>query len=411
VANQQPMQVLDDGIDPRAYVDVLIRRGWLILALIALAVATAGILSYVVLPPTYESSLVVSLPAADGSNELGMPPQAYEEFAASDPVLAATRKKLELQVNPGQSGAHYDIRLGPNTHLLTIATSAETAKEAWLSATLWVDAFYEETLATLQTQLTGKKATAEQAVTKLLADVTESEDTLATFDRENPLSLRQAQLLSMETELVDVQRSLRDLALSSIPTDEARLVSLENALAAEPEILNGSIGSVTLPEENPGAGVTSSDITMLNPVYLQLSQDLAATRTRLATSQKKANTLEGRITSLQDEADSLRNTFVTLQSSHERLSRNRSEVVVLYNPARSELDTFLALEPRLPELARPLVVSEPTLPQTPVAPRKVLNMVLSGVVAAIVGVLVAFFLEWYRDGRVTGASNVQEAGT
>ena len=411
MTSQQPSQMWDDGIDLRANINVLFRHKWVILAFTVLAVAIAGIMSYVVLPPTYESSLIVSLPSADGKDGLGMNLQAYEDFATSSPVLAAVKKKLESQSNPGQSGIHYDTQLEMNTHLLTVATSSRTAKEAWLAATLWIEAFYEETLATLQAQLTRQKAAAEQTVANLLADVAEVEDALATFDRENPISLMEAQLRSMETALVDGQRRLRELTASIIPTDETKLAFLENALSVEPETLSGSLERIAAPQQSEGAGVTSSDITILNPVYLQLGQELAATRTSLVTSQKEADTLEGRISSLQDEADRLRNTVVTLQTARKRLSRNESETMTLYNPARSELDTFLALEHRLPELARPMTISEPTLSQAPVAPRKGLNMALSGVLAVLAGVAVAFFLEWYRGGRATGTSNAQEAGT
>jgi len=411
VTTQQNSHTWDDGIDLREYIGVIFRRKWLILVLAVLAIAVAGILSYMVLPPTYESSLVVSLPAADGGDGFGMNPQAYEEFAASPSVEAAVEQSLGSQPNPGRFAARYDTQLDQNARLLTVRTSARTAQEALLAATLWTDAFYGEVLAAFQEQITREKVVAQRAVEDLLVEVTKAEDVRATFDKENPISLMETRLSSMESELVDDERRFRELTLFSIPTDEARLAFLEDFLSIEPETLSGSLTGVVAPEQSSGAGVTSSDITILNPVYLQLSQDLAATRTRLVTSQKEAETLEDRISSLQDEADRLRNTVVTAKAERNRLDRNQKEIEALYEPARSELDRLLAIEPRLPELARPRVVSKPTLPAAAVAPRKGLNMALSGVVAILLGVVIAFFLEWYRGEQPAAVVTRQEAVT
>ncbi len=92
MTTQQPDQTWDEGVDLRAAIDALFRRRWLILALVILAIGVAGVLSYMVLPPTYKSSVVVTLPAAGGTDRLGLTPSEYKEFAASNPVLAVAQQ-------------------------------------------------------------------------------------------------------------------------------------------------------------------------------------------------------------------------------------------------------------------------------------------------------------------------------
>ena len=408
---QQPSQAWDDGVDLRRYIGVLDHHKWLILALIAMAVAVAGIISYVVLPPTYQSPVIASFPAADGTDGLGMNPKGYEEFAVSLPVIAAAQQKLGSGLTPNQVRAYYDVVSDPSSRLLTVTASAQVADEAQRRASAWVDAFYEQTLAFLREEVASQKAVAEQAVQGLQAALSKAEDALDDFNQETPVSLMEARLSTMEIELVTGESRLRELTLTSIPTDEARLTFLQSGLSEEPEILSGSLEGVTLPEQNAGAGVTSSNVTILNPVYLALSQDLASTRIRHATSQKEAEILDGNLLSMQSQVDRLRNETVALKTERGRLDRSTKEAKARYSPARSELNRLLEIERRLPELARADIVSAPVLPQSPVAPRKVLNVALAGILSLLLGVIIAFALEWYRGAPAAMVSDHREAAT
>ena len=430
---QQPTQPWDDGIGMRVYVDVLAHHKWLILALIAGAVLITGLISYLVLPPTYQSSVVVTLPTADGQNGMGMTPQGYEQFSASEPVMAAVWERSGLDPIPRQLRDRYTLQLNTEGRLLTVTASGQTADDALQLARLWVEAFYEQVQVSIQQQLAGQKDNTEQAVAILLSEFTGAEEKLAAFDQETPLSLREARLASLEEELVGrsgqtvgkaganneentsspdrfgAEQRLRQLTVVTIPIDEERLAFLEGALVREPETLSGTGGTVILPGGDSGAGVTSSDVTILNPVYLQLSQDVVATRTRLVTNLAEAEVLRERIPSLQDAIDQLGKDVVTSKTDRQRLDRALKESEELYQAGTSELGALLAIERRLPELSRPGIVSEPVIPDAPIAPRKSLNVTLAGLAAALLGVAIAFFLERYRSAAATESANREES--
>ena len=399
MSTQQPPQSWDGETDFRALIDALARNKWVILVTVAVGVVAAGILSYVVLPPTYKSTVVVSLPAAGGGGGLGMNPQAYAEFAASPPVMAAAVQQRGSEQASSRLVGRYTVDLDEGDWLLTVVASAQTGEDAWSLANGWKDAFYQETLALLEAQLARQKAAGEQAVVNLLAGVSKAEEVLDAFDQETPISLMEDRLSIMQTELVDSESRYREVTLSSIPTDRATLAFLKIALSKEQPTLSGSFGTIAAPESNPGAGVTSSEVTILNPVYLQLSQELVVTEARLATSDGEAKTLVDRIPSLQDEVDQLREMIITAKGERNQLSRIVSEIQTLYDPARLELTGLLETERQLPELSRPGVVSEPGLPQSPVTPRKVLNITFAAILAALLGVFIAFLREWYGKGR------------
>ena len=150
-------------------------------------------------------------------------------------------------------------------------------------------------------------AVVEEALDELLVGLTDSEDALTDFDRVSPLSLFEPQLVTIgddvvtlgsrlaaiENDLVAREQRLRELTLFSIPTDETRQEILEAALESEPPTLGDQSGVVVLPGENDsGAGVTSSEVTILNPVYLQLSEQLVLTRIRVGTNHREAEILQ-----------------------------------------------------------------------------------------------------------------------
>ena len=427
MSTQQPTPPWDDGIGLRVYVDVLVHQKWLILALIAGAVLITGLINYLVLPPVYQSSVVVTLPTADGQNGLGMTPQAYEQFATSKSVKAAVRQELNIDPIFSRIPTQYTLQLNTESRLLTVTAAGQTADDALRLARLWVKAFYEQVQVSIQQQLAEQKDNTEQAVAILLSELTAAEETLSTFDQETPLSLREARLTSLAEELVGrsgqtvgkaaanneenvgspdrfgAEQRLSQLTSVAIPVDEERLAFLEGALAREPETLSGTDGTVTLPGGDSGAGVTSSNVTILNPVYLQLSQDVVTTRTRLVTNLAEADVLRERIPSLQDKIDQLGKDIVTSKTDRQRLDRVLKESQELYQTGTSELGALLAIERRLPELSRPGIVSEPVIPDAPIAPRKALNVTLAGLAAALLGVVIAFFLEKYRSEAATGS--------
>ena len=399
MTTQQPIETVDDGIDLRSFIDTVIQFKWLIVGLTAAAVTFVGFFSFAQ-SPSYESSVIVALPDAVGEAGLGLTPPAYEEFALSASVLDTVRQNLGLDPNPGQLPGRYDGQLRQDAGLLVVTASAERAEESFRLASAWVDAFHEQTLALLVQQLAAQRAGVEQASGELLGELATAQEALDAVDRKASLSLLGSRLSSAQQELVGGEGRLQRLTTNLIPVDEARLIFLEDSLASEPRTLGEVEGNVTLPVGSTGAGVTTSDVTILNPVYLQLNQDLMGTRTRLVTNRVEADILRQGIPSTQAALDQLTGENVAARTERQRLSRKVQEVSAVYASARTELDQLTALARRLPQLARAEIVSEPRLPATPVAQRTALKMTVAGVGGFVLALVVAFFLQSYRSTSV-----------
>jgi capsular polysaccharide biosynthesis protein len=231
-----------------------------------------------------------------------------------------------------------------------------------------------------------------------------------------------SQLTDLERDLVTTQNRIRQLNLALIPIAESRLISLEQALIAEPELLG-----------QPAAGAEA----VPNPVYLALSQDRANTRILLDVERSEAATLSAKVTILLEQIDDLRVELLI----HQQVEKNRSalaaarqeaevlETTILelrpeihqlsarvnaehtarqeleghltglqaeYDLARAELDRLFNLENSMASYSRLSLVQPPTQPIGPVPAQRTRNIALAMFLGLIIGVGAALLVDYYQ---------------
>lgn len=380
----------EDEIDLRQLVETLLRRKWLIAGLIAVAVFAAGVYSYFVLPPRYEASITVTLPTAVGEDGLGMSLKGYEVFAKSPRVLEAMIQSGKLDMSPQRAAGRFSIQLDAASRLLTVRTSAQTSAEARQLASLWHEAFEQEVAAYVRGQFDRLLAVAQQDVAEAEERFTAAQMSLTTFDQESLIGVNQARLSRLSRQIADDELRLQELRELSIPVDMVRLHLLEESIG---EVANpADVSAVTvLNETAPFIGLAFNGAITAHPLH-----ELVITRARLAAHEEAVQRLEESIELLHTEVAVLREETTALQAARDRLRR---EVEALDPPlarARTALFQLESTERRLPQLTAVPVVADPILPESPVAPRKMLNMALAGFLAAFVGVGLALFQEFWN---------------
>src|SRR5690606_21882031 len=291
------------------------------------------------------------------------------------------------------------VQFSRDTRLLTITVSAESPHEAQQLARLSFEALKGELINHAQERLGQLLTAAERDLQEWESVYEAAREALDTFDSSVNLSFLEARLARLQEALVEAEARLRDLTQNTIPADEARLEALERALADQPEMLGENGKRVVVPSGDSPAGVTAADVTMLNPVYLQLNQDLVATRTRLATNRRSVELLQEQLEQLPAEIEYLRSALIAYRTERARLERELNTLTPMVDQARAKRDSLLALQRQAADLIVPAIVADPVLPEAPVAPRKLLNMALAGFVAAFVGVGAALFIEFWSAGQ------------
>lgn len=384
----------DDEIDLRQLVEVLLRRKWLIFGLIVAAVALAGIYSFFVLPPRYEATMTVALPAVDGEDGLGMSVNAYRAFAFSNRVLGAMIEDGGLNMTPPGVEARLQASLDSESRLLKVTASAQTSAEAHQLVLLWRDAFQKQVSAYVQEQVDGlsnaarrEAIVAEQAFAKV-------QEALSTFDRESPIGVHQARLARLEQQLAAVEVELQQLIELAIPVDAARVQLLEDALGSEVGVLDVDALADIIPA-GPVGGRFVGTSSYLHPVY-----ELASAKARLATNREAVGLLRERVESLHTQIASEKEAAATLHAVRQRLQHDVDVAEPAWINARLALGELESIERRLGQLTQVRVVVDPTLPETPVAPRKMLNMAVAGFLAAFISVVGALFHEFWYGNRI-----------
>lgn len=380
---------------------VLIKRFKLIAALFLVAVITAVIFNFFIFSPVYESSLVLALPSG---GRVGTNADGYLELAQSPATFRRIKDTLGFAENVEILRQHFKVELQRKvengrtiSEFIKVAASAGVPELTVEYCNAWLEAFDQEVLLFMEEKLTREKSLAAQVLMQRTEELAQAEEELGAFDRNNPISLKENELRVLENELVQGEQTLRELQMA-IPTDEARLKFLEETLAKEKETLTGNVGGTVYPDSS-AAGVTSANVTILNPVYLNISQDLATTRARLVANQEKAKLLVKKNEDIQKKIEETREKIVSWKLERERLLRNETEAKRLYNEARGEYEAYLQTESNLLSLAKSRVVVEPALPQRPVGPRKLFNTALAGILGLFAGVMTAFFVEWVTQEK------------
>jgi uncharacterized protein involved in exopolysaccharide biosynthesis len=239
----------------------------------------------------------------------------------------------------------------------------------------------------------------EGQLTEAEVALAKAEQDLIGFQARNETLILTTQLDSKQAALDDylsAAHSLR-LIIQDARSLQDRLHSQEAAAAASP---SDELTSLLL------------EIDALNrselPIQLQVSvqQDMGGKTIgdQIAFLDSLIRVLEGRLVLLEQEAQSLEPDILGLQ---ERLQEVMTREERLTTAKKLTLDTFTALSRKVTEASIAAqdttgdvrLASHATVPQDPVSPRKLLNAAIAGLLGLIVGVLAAFAIDYWRQGR------------
>lgn len=419
---------MEDEIDLREYIDVLIRHWKTIVALTLVAAVVAGVISFL-LPPTYEA--VATLVATGARYRLTfdprfqsvdtvLPPQAYSGLLKTPQLQTKVLEELgpgffeePLTVEELDGLAEVEVGKDPTVFYIMVhfrdAGKAATIANTW--AMLYVQevndlyGYSEKEIATLESQL----AAAKEALDS-------SEEALRAFREESGLGL-----LETETEGVDISISQADShtvysywgvtgrelwvklqLMASYQMASDRLgIALEEAESLQQEVAAGQVSATTATTSllaelvRIGLAEVAQDANVnLDLGGLEGEDSLEAVITALRVKQavltRALEQLDSEIAMLQSELadkrqqwDQLRREYKVDQDTYTTLSLKVQEVQIAAQTNEDEVK----------------IASLAVVPTEPVSPKKVLNVAVAGVLGLFVGVFGAFAWEYLSSPR------------
>ena len=415
---------MEEEIDLRRYIEVLIRYWYWIVGLGMAAAVIAFVVSSF-LTPIYEASALVAVTGPryrlqfdprilDVPFDPGQFTRVYPTMATSDGVLLSVAGEIDQSQFVDVMDLQYlknmlNAESADGGALVILKAGSRDPQAAARLANVWADQFVaqlntlyggDEDISRMEARLAEAKTALEQADQALTAFRREygleffGGGELGPTDQASEMlgiAARQSRTVSVARELEAKARQLLEYETRADQIaqllQEARAVQAQVNGATSPAVVAGLLADMLrlgVAEGQP------SSLVQISLAGLDAESSLAALVTALGA--KQGSTQET-ITRLALEVETLQSEVADRQQELEQLLRDRELAE----------DTHLTLSRKLQETSIEMgddvarVLSHASVPSVPVSPRRRLNTAIAGVLGVMVAVMAVFIVEYWRQ--------------
>jgi succinoglycan biosynthesis transport protein ExoP len=416
--------LVEEEIDLREYIDVIIRRWKWIAGITLAAVITAAIVSFFLLAPTYEAKAGVVI--VKSKSDIVFEPKyrtlTEEELGSLGIDVNARRKALEALVKNSSVASEVIVELGStlepeerdvntllemveteaNGDLISIKIKGEDPSKIMAIANAW-GKDYEEYVNGLYGGRPQSPGDIQPQVAEAESSYQEAEDALAKFTGDNQIDTLTLEIGAKQNTLADYYATERQL--DRLIADARALRDQSRQETASSATGTGNSLSIML--------LQASAFTLLSPglpVQLQLAFDERAGLE--STVEEQAQVLDALLSTLEARREEVQSLIVegSLQQEilqlQEQLERERARKQELTSARDLAWETYDTLARKEAEVGVASQVTDTEVrfavpavePKKPVGPKKKLNIAIAGVLGLMVGVFGAFFIEFLEGG-------------
>ena len=403
---------MEEEIDLRAYIAVLLKHKYWIGGLVVIAALVAfGVSS--MLSPTYEATALVAItqpryamrfdPKFATMDNIQPPYKAYPDLAVGDEILSKLIDDLGSELEAEEQRvravrAMVKAETGGDPSIVRLIVRNGNPERAARVANRWAALFVaqvnelygqsEEELAFFEERLAGAQETLARA-----------EQDLIGFQAHNEAAILEQQLSSKQDSLRGYLDSAHAVRL--VVQDARSLQDRLRAQDASAQLSSGEELAALLLEVNVRKAEESA-------IQLQISTQRGQTDKtvgeQIALLDALVRALQDKLVALEQDAKSLEPDILRLQESLARANAQEEQLTLARDVAQ---ETVLTLSRKVAEaqIAAQDTTGEVRLasyavsPDQPVSPRRVLNTSIAGVLGFFVGVFAAFAIEYWRGGR------------
>lgn len=404
---------MEEEIDLREYVDVLMRHWKWIVGLTLIAAITAGIVS-LLLPPVYEARALVVVteprylmrfdPRFEMVNNAHETYKAYPTLATSDDllgqVIAALGESLTEEEQRLQAFARMvEASSGGDPSLIELKVKNRGAEKAALIANTWAE-LYVKHLNDLYSQSLEEERFFEEQLRAAKENLQAAEAALVAYQAQNLANVLQTRIEAKQAALsrhLDINHSIELIIQDAFSLRERLRLregqetgSLADELAALLLELDTLSGKGELPIEVQIAGGQSISSRTVKEQIAFLDDLVTTLRTKKGTIEEAAEALSPEILALQGQCEEAR-------AEERRLQRERQLAEEIYQTlSRKAEEARIAAQSETGDVR---LASRAAVPEKPVAPRKKLNVAVAGALGLMIGVFGAFALEYFQSPR------------
>lgn len=426
---------MEEEIDLRAYIAVLWKGKYWIAGLALVAALVALGVSFL-LPPKYEATALVAVTKPrytlqfDSKLETSnIQPsyKAYLDLATSDQLIMALVDDLESSLEVDERTVRVvremlDVQSGADASIIKLTVQNGSPERVALIANHWAALLVdrsgelyeqgEQDRAFFEAQLADAKQTLAQAEQALIDFQTRNEVAILQAQLENKqaelyeslglaralgLSTQDAQALlaRFQTQAVQTQATLNDelavlLLEVTVRNDNSLPVELPSSETSQRYLPTSTSGGNSLPVELQISSPNQLDKHTIGDLSTRLEALIGMLEAKLTQARQNATAVQPEILSLQESL-----TQAQIEEDRLKLAKSVASETVL-TLSRKVAETQIAAGD---ETGAVRLVSQAVVPDRPVAPRKMVNTAVAGVLGLFVGVLGVFAVEYWRGGE------------
>jgi uncharacterized protein involved in exopolysaccharide biosynthesis len=406
---------MEDEIDIRAQILVVLRAWRAVLGLAVLAALSAGVYAWT-LPNTYETEALVSITPGRISLDLsgvqqssGVTAQAYLELAESNTVVETVFEAAGPELLDGIPSVSRLRRLltaeaSAEAPLLRLrVTDTDPARAAAL-ANLWAETFAAQA-GVLYRQDQANLVVYSEAEAEALAGLNAADAALADFQASNPINITQAQLTSQQASLTDYLNRAHEAGLLSGDLMDL-LTRLESLPANAPAALADDLALLALTSRVYGGQLgTDADGQASDRLQVVVGVDQPLTSGTVADQRELAEdllaSLDARRQSLAAQAKAvepsilaLQGQVATAQAQADQLTRARDLAAETYSALAIQVQEATVAVRQAANVAQ--VAGRASVPSRATGPARATYLLLGAGLGAMLGVGLALAREFLR---------------
>ncbi len=406
---------MEDEIDLRAYVNLLLRH-WIWIVAVAVVAAVAAFLFSLRLPATYEASAVVLVTEPRyqlefdprlGTEQIRPAYRAFPALATSDAILQALLEAYEgAQPGPGKGEwkletlrGMVEARSEGDPSLVVLRVTSHPAAATAVMANLWADVLVregnriygggEEDVVFFEDQMAQARTALENAEAALVEFEARNEATILESEL-NSLRRTQADYLAQQRSIAYIIQDLEGLRQQMAEQPPNQEVSLGDSLTVlflQMQAFNASASPALQLQIGSDAALSGKS----------LAEQVAFLGDLVGTLEAKSSEIDSRLAALGPEMLSLQRDLEQVKVEGDRLAGARDLARETYVTLVRKVDeTRIAAQ----EENRTLQVgSYAAVPGQPVGPRRLMITAVAGMLGFLLGVVGVLVIGSWRQSE------------
>jgi polysaccharide biosynthesis transport protein len=401
---------LEDEIDLRQYILVLVRYWkWIVGA--AVVAAVAALASSFLMAPTYEATALVVVtrpryvmqfdPRFRTLDNIQAAYRAYPELAASDDTLQSL-----LEQAPAAAGSRQSINdlrqivkaeLGADQSLIRLSVRSSDPREAAAIANAWADVFVAKANGIYGSQGEQHQLFFEGQLAQAGRELEQAQQGLASFQSHNRAAILGTELESFKRAQAEYLAEQRAVA-SVIQNAWALRNQLEAQPAGRPLAPSDQLTVMLLQTKAFGVQETTAVQYQLgaaaDTAVVTVGEQIGYLDNLVRVMGLKATEIEERLAELEPQILATQQELEQAMAEEDHLRRNKQLVTETYMTLARKVDEArIGAEDDGGEVQ---LASRAAVPERAVGPRKLMNTAVAGIFGMAFMIAIVFLISWWR---------------